>query len=78
MARARINGFTIRGGQGLNGGGIYASSTNNGPIYISNCIIEKNGGGGTVAGGIYIQAGTNSMIYNTVVSKECGRGRRDL
>ncbi len=72
VARARINGFTIRGGQGLYGGGIYASSTNNGPIYISNCIIEKNGGGGTEAGGIYIQAGTNSMIYNTVVAKNVG------
>ena len=72
VARARINGFTIRGGQGLYGGGIYASSTNNGPIYISNCIIEKNGGGNTEAGGIYIQAATNSMIYNTVVAKNVG------
>ncbi|MGO9244961.1 MAG: choice-of-anchor Q domain-containing protein [Verrucomicrobiia bacterium] len=72
VARARINGFTIRGGQGIYGGGIYAASTNNGPIYISNCIIEKNGGGGTEAGGIYIQAATNSMIYNTVVSKDVG------
>ncbi|MGD1019877.1 MAG: hypothetical protein ABSA12_11240 [Verrucomicrobiia bacterium] len=72
VARARINGFKIRGGQGLYGGGIYASSTNNGPIYISNCIIEKNGGGGTEAGGIYIQAGTSSMIYNTAVAENVG------
>jgi hypothetical protein len=72
VARARINGFKIRGGQGLYGGGIYAVSTNNGPIYISNCIIEKNGGGDTEAGGIYIQAATNSMIYNTVVGENVG------
>jgi len=72
VARARINGFKIRGGQGGYAGGIYAVSTNNGPIYISNCIIEKNGGGNTVAGGIYIQAATNSMIYNTVVAKNVG------
>ena len=67
-----MNGFTIRGGQGLYGGGIYAVSTNNGLIYISNCIIEMNGGGDTEAGGIYIQAGTSSMIYNTVVAKNMG------
>jgi hypothetical protein len=72
VARARINGFKIRGGQGLYGGGVYAVSTNNGPIYISNCIIEENGGFGTEAGGIYIQAGTNSMIYNTVVGENVG------
>ncbi len=30
VARARINGFKIRGGQGLYGGGIYASSTTTG------------------------------------------------
>jgi hypothetical protein len=72
VARARINGFKIRGGQGLYGGGIYAVSTNNGPIYISNCIIEKNGSEDTEAGGIYIQAATNSMIYNTVVGENVG------
>jgi hypothetical protein len=70
VSRARINGFTIRGGQGVYGGGIYA--TNNGPIYISNCIIEKNGGSDTEAGGIYIQTGTNSMIYNTAVARNVG------
>ncbi|HTS17721.1 MAG TPA: right-handed parallel beta-helix repeat-containing protein [Verrucomicrobiae bacterium] len=72
VTRARINGFTIRGGQGVYGGGVYASPTNNGPIYISNCIIEKNGGSDTEAGGIYIQAGTNSMIYNTAVARNVG------
>jgi hypothetical protein len=72
VARARINGFKIRGGQGIYAGGIYAVSTNNGSIFISNCIIEKNGSGSTEAGGIYIQAATNSMIYNTAVAENLG------
>ncbi len=79
VARARINGFTIRGGRGylilaggFYGGGIVAYSSSGGPIYISNCIVEKNGGSGTGAGGIFIQAGTNSIIYNTVVAKNTG------
>jgi hypothetical protein len=79
VTQARINGFTIRGGQGyvisaggFFGGGILAYSSTNGPVYISNCIIEKNGGGATAGGGIFIQAGTNSLIYNTVIAKNTG------
>ncbi len=77
--RARIDGFTIRGGQGYSiladgyyGAGILAYSPS-GPIYISNCIVEKNGSGGaSEAGGIYIEAATNSLIYNTVVAYNRG------
>jgi hypothetical protein len=72
VTRAGLNGFTIRGGQGPSGGGILAYSSTGGPIYISNCIIEKNGSGNTEAGGVYIWAGTNSLIYNTVVAKNTG------
>ncbi len=79
VTRARINGFTVRGGygyaipaQGFVGGGILAYSSSKGPIYISNCIIEKNGGANTEGGGIFIQAGTDSLIYNTVVAKNTG------
>jgi hypothetical protein len=72
VARARVNGFTIRGGKGFYGGGILAYSSMDGPIYISNCIVEKNGGSGSEAGGIFIQAGTSSLIYNTVITKNSG------
>lgn len=72
VARARINGFALRGGKGPYGGGILAYSSTGGPIYISNCIIEKNGSANTEAGGIYIQAATNSLIYNTVIAKNTG------
>ncbi len=71
VTRARINGFTIRGGQGPYGGGVLAYSTN-GPVYISNCIIVKNGSASSEAGGIYIQAATNSLIYNTAIVNNTG------
>jgi hypothetical protein len=72
VTRARINGFTIRGGAGPYGGGIEASSLS-GPVYISNCIIERNSPqGNSEAGGIFLQASTNSLIYNCVIAKNSG------
>jgi hypothetical protein len=73
VTRARLNGFKIHNGWGVNAGGIECISTQ-GVVTVSNCIIEKNGNPNTtLAGGILLWALPGSLVYNTVIAKNVGQ-----